>query len=223
MLLLLLVVPVVLIMLLLPMMLLQVPRLLVSHFYSNSVEQYDGRSGVALGPLQRGKLVRGPVGITAAADGSVYVCSYKRNVVVKLDGETGKLLGVVAAAGEPPACSTVSVPWRSEILSRRGAPRAAGALPPTHPHLSDSLPFHLARPFRPGELQGVSAVAIGPDGSLFVASYEDHRIIRAPQPPADLLFPLSYTQHTHAALFVRCPRAVDAEVSLVRQGSTQPS
>eukprot|EP01052_Picozoa_sp_SAG31_P001508 SAG31_NODE_50_length_30520_cov_89.906712_29_plen_165_part_00 len=40
------------------------PRLLVSHFYSNSIEQYAGRTGASLGPLQRGKLVRGPVGIT---------------------------------------------------------------------------------------------------------------------------------------------------------------
>jgi sugar lactone lactonase YvrE len=103
-------------------------NLLVTHFYANVIERYDGESGQPLDPLQKGKLVRGPVGVTLGPDGCIYVASYKRNVVLKLDGETGEFLDVVAAAGE---------------------------------------------------LRGASAIAFRPtDGTLFVASYEDHRVVR---------------------------------------------
>lgn len=74
--------------------------LVVSHFYSNTLMMYDGEAGSLLGPLLRGKVLRGPVGMVIGPDGLLYVGSYKRNVVLRLDPSNGAVLDVVAARGE---------------------------------------------------------------------------------------------------------------------------
>jgi hypothetical protein len=74
--------------------------LIVSHFYSNSLMLYGGETGEPLGPLLRGKVLRGPVGVAIGPDGFLYVGSYKRNVVLRLQPSTGAVLDVVAARGE---------------------------------------------------------------------------------------------------------------------------
>ena len=74
--------------------------LLVSHFYSNTLSLYRGKDGEAMGPLLRGKVLRGPVGMVVGPDGLVYVGSYRRNVVLRLAADTGAVLDVVAARGE---------------------------------------------------------------------------------------------------------------------------
>jgi hypothetical protein len=74
--------------------------LLVSHFYSNTLMLYGGDDGEAMGPLLRGKVLRGPVGMVVGPDGHIYVGSYRRNVVLRLAADTGTVLDVVAARGE---------------------------------------------------------------------------------------------------------------------------
>ena len=55
------------------------------------------------------KVLRGPVGLAIGPhDGHIYVASMKRNVVLRLDGVTGALIDVVAAAGELKGLSGLS-------------------------------------------------------------------------------------------------------------------
>lgn len=75
-------------------------NLVISHFYSNTLMLYDGEDGTSLGPLLRGKVLRGPVGVIIGPDGYLYVGSYKRNVVLRLNPSSGALVDVVAARGE---------------------------------------------------------------------------------------------------------------------------
>lgn len=75
-------------------------HLVVSHFYSNTLMLYDGEAGTPLGPLLRGKVLRGPVGVIVGPDGYLYVGSYKRNVVLRLNPSDGAVVDVVAARGE---------------------------------------------------------------------------------------------------------------------------
>eukprot|EP01043_Picozoa_sp_COSAG02_P013787 COSAG02_NODE_557_length_20379_cov_6.688215_19_plen_539_part_00 len=75
-------------------------NLVISHFYSNTLMLYGGEDGASLGPLLRGKVLRGPVGVIIGPDGYLYVGSYKRNVVLRLNPFDGAVVDVVAARGE---------------------------------------------------------------------------------------------------------------------------
>lgn len=102
-------------------------KLLISSFFSNAIFQfnisYSEKSNILsatevvsssylatsnrISNFFSSPTIRGPVGLVVGPDKNVYVTSYKRNVVIKLNGQNGNYIGLAAVGGDMQGVSSI--------------------------------------------------------------------------------------------------------------------
>ncbi|MBL8766453.1 MAG: hypothetical protein JNL94_03755 [Planctomycetes bacterium] len=112
------------------------PCLMASGYNSESIHLFDPVTGAKLGFLDAAGLVPGAQSMRYGPDGNLYVCAEKVDRVLRFDGATGTLLGTFVGDD------------------------------PNTPQDED------------GGLDGPTAAVFGPDGHLYVASFDTDRVLR---------------------------------------------
>lgn len=143
--------------------------LYVSSFDGDSVLRFDGGTGAfqnVFVPSGNGGLNGADNGMTFGPDGNLYVPSYNNGRVLKYDGTSGAFLGLFASVGKPRVivfrANDVLITSESSNSVRRHN-LTTGAF------ISNLISTNIRTPI---------GMAIDADGSLYVASSGDNRIVQ---------------------------------------------
>jgi RHS repeat-associated protein len=163
-------------------------NLYVTSSLTNSVLRYNGHTGVFLDTFASGSGLGNPYGLSFGPDGNLYVVSWGNNEVMRFDGHTGHFLSTAGTSGTllDPAY-VLFVP--AGVGTGAGGVGATGVVPNLlvdnwggHNVLSyDATRGLFAGAFvgaTSGGLLGPEGMAIGADGNLYVASYNNNAIYR---------------------------------------------
>jgi WD40 repeat protein len=130
------------------------------------VFRYDGTTGAFLGTFASDREISGIFGLTFGPDGNLYVSSYLNTEILRFDGTTGAFLGVFAFLSD-------IVPLDLKFGPNGNLYVAGDSLVERFQGTTGT--FLGRSPNLPGSFAGLS---FGPDGLLYVSSYESNIIVR---------------------------------------------
>ena len=140
-------------------------NLYVANYSSDSILRFDGTTGAFIDNFGSGSALNGPAGMDWGPDGDLYVSSWDNGRIVKFDGNSG---------GAPTTViSGLSFP--EQIAFHDGDLYIANGAANDIKKWDGVL---LTTYFSDATLDGATGLTFGPDGWLYVSSYDDDRIVR---------------------------------------------
>ncbi len=149
-------------------------ELLVSNFFSNSVNRFSMPGGSSLGAL--GGPVAGPLCARLGPDGDLYVASEGNNSILRYDGATLAYESTFVPAGSGGLNSPTGIAWGSDGNMYVSSYNGSSVL--RYDGLSGAFLGVFVTPGAGGLSGADNGMTFGPDGNLYVPSYNNNRVLK---------------------------------------------
>lgn len=172
---------------------------LVAGFSSNAVHAYDWRTGDAMGELQGGVGLTGPLCVRFGPDGYLYVASEGTDSVKRYDATTGAYVDDFVAAGSGGLDGPTSLAWDANG-DLYVASFNTDAVLKFDGRTGDSMGTFVAA--GDSGLNGPdNGTTFGPDGVLYVPSYYSNRVLKFDGQTGDSLGVFAVIGHPRVLVF----------------------